>query len=226
MPRYPRSYLNTSFFHVMTQGINKNYIFDNSNDIVYYINKMEQLTREQKIEILAYCIMNNHVHLLIRTNEIGELSKYMQRLNMTYGKYYNKKYNKVGFVFRDRYKSEAIYTESQLYNCIKYIANNPVKAGICKAPEEYPYSKYPKFDKTIDDEYAFIDTDESNEKMCREFIEEFLKQNSITLNKLKTDKEKLKDIVKLLKERYQLSFREIAGEMGLSKDIIYRIYNK
>ena len=94
MPRYPRSYLNTPFFHIMTQGINKSYIFDNSQDITYYISKMYNLENEHNIKVLAYCIMNNHAHILIRTDRVNQLSKFMQRLNTSYGRYYNKKYNK------------------------------------------------------------------------------------------------------------------------------------
>lgn len=137
MSRFPRSYIKTSFFHVITQGINKQYIFDQSEDIKYYIKIMYELLKEHNIEIIAYCIMNNHVHILIKTEIVKELSKYMQCLNTKYAKYYNKKYNRVGYVFRDRYKSEGIYSEEHLYNCIQYIYNNSVKAGICLKAEEY-----------------------------------------------------------------------------------------
>ena len=102
MSRIPRNYIKTSFFHVITQGINKSYIFEKAEDIKYYIKIMYQLTKEQKIKIIGYCIMSNHAHMLIEAEEINELSKYMQRLNTKYGKYYNKKYN------RDVYKRQGL----------------------------------------------------------------------------------------------------------------------
>lgn len=227
MPRCPRSYFNTSFFHIMTQGINKSYIFNNSQDTEYYINKMIHLTKEQEVEILAYCIMNNHAHILVKTSKIEELSKYMQRLNTAYSRYYNKKYSKVGFVFRDRYKSEGIYSEKQLYNCISYIANNPVKAGICNKPEEYKYSKYPKLElnHTPDYDNSFIDIDENNEDLCKKIISKFLLENNIELNNLLNNKDMLKTIVKLLKEQYNISLRKIAKEIGVDKNMIWRIFN-
>ena len=77
MPRLPRNYIKTSFFHVITQGINKSYIFEKAEDIKYYIKIMYHLTKEQKIKIVGYCIMNNHAHMLIKAEEIKELSKYM-----------------------------------------------------------------------------------------------------------------------------------------------------
>ena len=61
----------------------------------------------------------------------------MHCLNTRYGLYYNKKHKRIGYVFRDRYKAEGIYSEEQLYNCIKYIYDNPVKAGVCNKAEEY-----------------------------------------------------------------------------------------
>ena len=105
MSRQPRNFIQTSFFHIITQGINKSYIFDEAQDIKYYIKIMYDLLNEHKINMIAYCIMNNHTHILIESNSLKDVSKYMQRLNIRYSMYYNKKYNRVGYVFRDRYKA-------------------------------------------------------------------------------------------------------------------------
>ena len=134
MPRYPRNYIKTCFFHVITQGIEKTYIFESEEDIEFYLVKMYSLNQECEIKIIAYCIMNNHAHILLETSKVENLAKFMQRLNTAYAKYYNKKYSRVGYVFRNRYRSEGIYNEKYLYNCIKYIHYNPVKAGMCKHP--------------------------------------------------------------------------------------------
>ena len=75
MPRKPRNYEHTLFFHVITQGIDKKYIFEKSEDIKYYIKSMYQLKQTQEIDIISYCIMNNHAHILIKTENIEELSK-------------------------------------------------------------------------------------------------------------------------------------------------------
>ena len=116
MPRFPRSYIKTTYFHVMTQGLNKEYIFNQDESIKYYIKIMYDLQEKHDIKIIAYCIMNNHAHLLIETEHLRELGKYMQRLNTKYAMYYNKKNNRIGYVFRDRYKAEGIYSEKHLYN--------------------------------------------------------------------------------------------------------------
>lgn len=226
MPRLPRSYIKTSFFHVITQGINKSYIFEKAEDIKYYIKIMYHLTKEQKIKIIGYCIMNNHAHMLIETEEIEELSKYMQRLNTKYGKYYNKKYNRVGYVFRDRYRAEGIYTEEYLYNCLKYIYNNPVKAGICKKAEDYPYSNYKKIDKELNENYTFIDVDDNDEDIGEEIIKKFLKESEMELIDLKRNKRKLKELIIILKEQYNISLRNIAKKVHMGREKIRRLYDE
>ena len=221
MPRFPRNYIKTSFFHIMTQGINKSYIFSKEDDIKYYISSMYKLKEEHEVKIISYCIMNNHAHILIETNTLKELSKYMQRLNTKYAKYYNKKYNRVGYVFRDRYKSEGIYSDEHLYNCIKYIYDNPVKAGICKKPEDYAYSNYKKIDIELNEKYRFIDVDEENKITIDNYIKGFL-NNEINPN----DTKMLRGIIITLKENYNFSLRKIAEELNINREKIRRIYNK
>ena len=94
MPRISRKYAETLVFHIMTQGINKSFIFEKAEDKKFYIKTMYKLKDEFKIKIIAYCIMDNHTHMLIETERIDELSKYMLKLNTIYGKYYNKKYKR------------------------------------------------------------------------------------------------------------------------------------
>lgn len=225
MSRIPRNYIKTSFFHVITQGINKSYIFERAEDIKYYIKIMYQLTKEQEIKVIGYCIMSNHAHMLIETEEIKELSKYMQRLNTKYGKYYNKKYNRVGYVFRDRYRAQGIYTEKYLYNCLRYIYNNPVKAGICKNAEDYPYSNYKKIDGELDEDYTFIDI-EDDDKNIGEIIKKFLKENEMELTDLKREKRKLKELVIILKKQYNISLRNIAKELHMGRETIRKLYDE
>ena len=84
--------------------------------------------------------MDNHVQLLIKIENVDSMSRYMSKVNTSYAKYYNFINDKVGYVFRDRYRAEAIYSMNQLINCIKYIHENPVKAQIVSKAIEYEYS--------------------------------------------------------------------------------------
>ncbi len=143
MPRIARQYLETSFFHVMVQGINKEFIFKNDRYINRYLQLIRKNLNKENLKIIAFCIMNNHAHLLIQTKNRGELSKYMQKVNSMYAKYYNYMENeRVGYVFRDRYKSEPILDKRQLIQCVKYIHQNPVKAKMVKNQCEYKYYSY------------------------------------------------------------------------------------
>lgn len=224
MPRVPRYYLKTQYFHIITQGINKMYIFDTPEDINYYINTMYKLSNLHKVKIISYCIMNNHAHILVKIVEPKELSKFMQRLNLKYGIYYNKKYNRVGYLFRDRFKSEGIFTEQHLYNCIKYIYDNPVKAGMCKRPEEYRYSNYKKIPNIIDGNYEFIDIEK--EEQYKDIIENFLNKEKIEMTELKKNNELLKEVVEVLNTEYEISLRKISEALNINREKIRKIISQ
>ena len=225
MPRFPRNYLKTSFFHVMSQGINKNFIFEDSIDIKFYIKNMYEIKDKYNVKIIAYCIMNNHVHMLLETAGVENLSKYMHCLNTRFGQYYNKKYKRVGYVFRDRYKAEGIYSEKQLYNCIKYIYDNPVKAEICKKPEEYEFSNYKKIDFIDDEEYAFIDVEEDKEIICEKLVKEFLNKKKMKMEEVRENKAELKKLIKILKQQ-KIAFRTISKTININREKLRREYNK
>jgi REP element-mobilizing transposase RayT len=96
------------------------------------------------VDIAAYCIMDNHVHLLLKS-DLDNLSKFIIKINTKYAMKYNYIYDRIGHVFQDRYKSEAIHDEIYLLNVVRYIHNNPVRAKIVKLPNEYKWSSYNEF---------------------------------------------------------------------------------
>lgn len=227
MPRFSRGSINTTYFHVMTQGINKSYIFDKPEDMKYYIKIMYELLKEHNLEMVAYCIMNNHTHMLIHAEKITELSKYMQRVNIKYSRYYNKKYSRVGYVFRDRFKSEGIYCEKQFFACIKYIYDNPVKAGICKKPEEYKYSNFRRISAQIkENEYTFIDIEDEKEIDYRKEIEHIIEKLNTNIWEIKAKDVLLKVVVKELKDKHNLSLRKIAEMLEIGREKVRTLYKK
>ena len=92
MARILKKDINTSFFHIMVQGINKEYIFNSQDNKKKYIKILQETKEKIDIVILAYCIMNNHTHFLFHEKEINQLVKFMHRANLLYAKYYNKQY--------------------------------------------------------------------------------------------------------------------------------------
>lgn len=236
MARKSRNYIEASFFHIMVQGLNKEYIFDSDMDKKEYLRIIQSTKTQYNIEIVSYCIMDNHVHILVGVKKLEELSKFMHRINTLYALYYNKKYNRVGYVYRDRYKSQVIYSEKQLHTCINYIHNNPIKAGICKNPYEYEYSSFKDFDNDLkfvsnihneeNKDIVFLEDEEQSENEIQELIKNYLIYNNLKLEELKENKENLKELIEILKDKYNISLRKIAIYLNIPRETIRILYNQ
>ncbi len=142
MPRLARKYLESPFLHIIIQGIDKSYIFQENSLKTAYKTILKKNIESLNVEVLAYCIMDNHVHLLLYGENTNEIAKIMHRTNTSYARLYNKVNQRVGYVFRDRYYVQMILSEKQLYNCIAYIHKNPLNAGMVKHLKDYKYSSY------------------------------------------------------------------------------------
>ena len=140
MPRKARNCYVSDFYHIMIQGDEKKSIFrkERYKEKIVYLLKRNAFRND--VKLIAYCVMDNHVHILVHSKEIERVSKMMLQTNTSYGKFFSKERKNVGHVFRDRYRSEAIYTQKYLINCIKYIHENPVKANIAHSCKKYQYS--------------------------------------------------------------------------------------
>ena len=149
LPRIARKDLGSPFFHVMVQGVNKEYIFYDNEHIERYLDIIQKNKRDYEFTIIAYCIMNNHAHFLIYAKDIEQFGKFMQKINLIYAQFYNREQKRCGVLFRNRYQAEAILTKQYLINCIKYIHDNPLKAGIVKRSEDYKYSSCSNYMKNI-----------------------------------------------------------------------------
>lgn len=231
MARKARNYIKASFFHIMVQGLNKEYIFGDNIDKKEYVKIMKDTKEKCNIEIVAYCVMDNHVHLLIGIDNMQDLSKFMHRINTLYAIYYNKRYDRVGYVYRDRYKSQIIYSEKQLYTCINYIHNNPVKAKICGYAHEYEYSSFKSFDNNLkfvsnekskneDEKITFLEEESQIKDEVEEFIKSYLMYNNLQMKQLKENKESLKELIEILKSKYNISLRKIAIYLNISRETV------
>ena len=252
MPRKARKEINSKFLHVMIQGINREYIFNNDKDIKVFLKFVKEKIKEFDLSIIAYCVMNNHAHFLIYTENINLVSKLMKMVNTSYAIYYNKNKERCGYVFRDRFKSEEILSQKHIVSCIHYIHNNPVKAKMCLSQSEYKYSSYNEyknkpylinknkvieilrkyniniemfFDKSTE-KYKFIDDmDPQNKKIIKiSVLEEFCKEKNIgNMNELRSDKSNLKEIAIIMNKDYNFTQKEIAEVIGISRLKIHRI---
>jgi REP element-mobilizing transposase RayT len=141
MPRQARIYSETGIYHIMLRGNEKRIIFLDDEDRKRFIYTLFVKAYEEKSDIYAYCLMDNHVHLLLHEDG-ANIARLMKRINVSFVYYFNKKYKRVGHLFQDRYKSEIVDNEYYLLAAVRYIHNNPVKAGIVSCPEEYLWSSY------------------------------------------------------------------------------------
>lgn len=145
----------TGIYHVMVRGVNKNPIFFCDTDRKVFINKIKKFAEELNIAVYAFCIMENHVHILIG-NANENISLYMQKILSSYVRYINSKEDRIGHLFQERFKSEPVEDEIYFKTVLRYILQNPLKAGISKM-EDYKWSSYSSFFT----KKSFIDTDYS-----------------------------------------------------------------
>ena len=143
MPRKGRLFGESGMYHVIIRGINKQIVFEEDADYLFFLSTLEKLSEDTVVSIHAYCLMNNHVHLLL-SSPPHELSSFMKRLEAKYAFYFNHKYGRCGALFQGRFKSEPVENECYFLSVFRYILNNPSHAGICHA-ENYPWSSYSLF---------------------------------------------------------------------------------
>ena len=125
----------TGVYHVILRGINQQEIFYDNTDRRKFLKCIKETKEKYYYDLYAYVLMHNHVHLVIMDKE-DKLSKVIQSLAISYALYFNKKYNRIGHVFYNRFKSKYVENLPYLLNIIRYIHFNPEKSGICQ------YSKY------------------------------------------------------------------------------------
>lgn len=144
MPRQARVQSSTDYYHIMMRGNNRESIFNRDEQKRYFLDSLEKQQDDQLIHIAAFCLMNNHVHIVVKA-EYSSLAKAIKSVNISYAMQFNQTWHRVGHVFQDRYKSEAIEDDTYLMQVIRYVHNNPVKAKLVKSPEEYRWSSFNEY---------------------------------------------------------------------------------
>ena len=138
MPRLARKRSVTGVYHVILRGIDGMMVFHDDYDRELFLKQLKLQTCSD-FEIYCYCLMSNHIHLLVKSDL---LSQCMHHIASVYAMFFNNKYDRKGYLFQDRFKSEVIEKEDYLIQCFRYILQNPVKAGICSRVSDYRWSSY------------------------------------------------------------------------------------
>jgi len=245
MPRTARVKSRTGIYHVMLRGIDRRYIFMNDSDkekFLFYLFRAKEIS---EFKLYAYCLMDNHVHILLKENE--ELGDSIRRITVGYAQWYNNKYGRTGHLFQNRYKSEAIEDEKYFMAAVRYIHQNPVKAKMVKQAQDYEWSSYKDYvdcyngkSTKIDTELvtAYFATQESfeifmNQPNEDEFLDYEVKKkytdkdlatminNIINVKSLPTLPKKERD--KIIWDIYNstgASIRQLSRVMGIGKSIV------
>lgn len=192
MPRTPRIKGNSKIYHIIIRGINKQIIFLKKEDYKKFIKQIQKAKEKYQYELYAFALMDNHVHLVIKDN-MENLSQIMQSINVSYSLYFNKKYERTGHLFENRFKSKAVETQSYLKNLIRYIHQNPIKAGYSL---EYPWTSYGHyfFSSTLIKNSFILSLFGDNQKECLENFEKFHQIQENDKDKI-AEYELLKDMV-------------------------------
>ena len=232
------------YSHVIVRGIGKQILFEDDFDRQKFLNLLKKYRDELNITIMAYCLMENHVHMLIDDNS-GQLPCFMKKLGISYAGYYNRKYERTGHLFQDRYKSEVICDEKGLLNVYRYILKNPEKAHIAKSCK-YKWSSFSEygqknsltntdlFEKIIGDkeklnDFLAIDSEgEYMEDLTRRHDDEWalnIIRNKLNLSSgtaiLQMPKKERDEKLVMLKKQ-GLSVRQIERLTGVNRNVIQR----
>ncbi|MCX5669671.1 MAG: transposase [Candidatus Omnitrophica bacterium] len=142
MSRDARRLVDGSNYHIVTRGIDRRILFRDESDNQYFLDIICANLTRFGISIFHYCLMVNHIHLLIKAIRAADLPKFMQVILQGYACYFRKKYLSVGFIFQNRYKSRLIDNDAYLLECGRYIERNPLRAKIVTDLSKYRWNSY------------------------------------------------------------------------------------
>ncbi len=142
MARLPRLTLSDYPHHVILRGNNRQMIFSGETDMRRMLGLLEEHSVSQRVDIHAYVLMGNHMHLLLTPRRDGAMSLMMQSVGRSYVRAYNQVHGRTGTLWEGRYRSSLIQTERYLLTCMAYIDLNPVRAGMVEWPQDYPWSSH------------------------------------------------------------------------------------
>ena len=142
VPRKARHLIDNGYYHILTRGNDRRKVFQCQDDYVRILDIIRLYIEKYQVRIFHYCLMPNHVHFLVQAIKSVDLPKFMQGVLQVYANYFRNKYDSIGFLFQNRYKSIHIEKESYLLECARYIERNPLRAKICHDLKDYSWSSY------------------------------------------------------------------------------------
>lgn len=137
----PRIHFEGAVYHAGNRGVDRRIVFVDDNDCRMFMRILDSVVQQCGARVLAHCLMRNHFHLALKIGAVP-LSTLMQRLQTRYAMYFNWKYDRTGHLFERRFWDELCKTNAQLIMMVRYIHENPVRAGLVKQAGDWPWSSY------------------------------------------------------------------------------------
>ncbi len=156
MPRHARLKGEFSVYHIIQRGNERKSLFFSDDDRFRFLETLLRMKKKYNFLLYAYCLMDNHVHLLIDDNG-NDISTLVKSINVSYVHYFNRKHKRCGHLFQDRFKSELVDDDGYLLEVSRYIHNNPVKAQMVTKPSQYQWSSYNIYTGGVKDKSGLID---------------------------------------------------------------------
>lgn len=251
MPRIARHKCDSGIYHIMLRGINRQVIFEEEEDKTRLLGTLGKYKEISKYKLYSYCLMDNHVHLLMKEGE-EPLSTTMKRICSSYVYWYNLKYRRCGHLFQERYKSEAVDITPYFLTVLRYIHQNPMKAGLAKNIFDSKWASLNEYIHKailVDTDYGLSFFSPSRQKALPLFLEYMQLVNDdqclddrpklrlsddkvreclvkMGVNNISSlqqmDKENRDAILLKLKKIEGISIRQLARVTGISKSVIQR----
>jgi REP element-mobilizing transposase RayT len=170
------------YYHIYNRGVSKVTIFHEETNFLFTIRKIKEYCQANNISMIAYCLMPNHYHFLVRQDGEEPAGILPQFVFNSYTKAYNKKYETSGTLFEGRFRAKVIQTKSHLLHLCRYIHGNPVKDGLVADPADWTYSNYldwigERDGKLVDRD--FIENQFGNAEEYKKFLFEYLKSRQL-----------------------------------------------
>lgn len=143
MPRMPRITSKLNLYHICDRGVDKRAIFNDDTDREKFIKLLADVLQNVEGSLIAWCLMTNHIHLVVQMDK-DEMSQMMQSLVGRYAQFYNWRHGRSGYLIQDRFRSQPINTQRYLLTAVRYVHQNPVKAGMTPTCA-YPWSSYSEY---------------------------------------------------------------------------------
>ena len=230
MARKAREKSSSGIYHIILRGINRQSIFEDAEDRMKLIEDLAKYKEIGQYRIFAYCLMDNHIHILLQETQ-EPISMMIQRVSSSYVIWYNRRHERCGHLFQERFKSEVVETDTYFLTVLRYIHQNPIKAKIASDTSAYQWSSYHEYTQSaqvIDKKYAldmFSDKpDEAVERFAK-FLQEMNSDVCLEIPEIKVNvsDDNLREMVR---HQFGVDAIKICNEKREKQEQILRIMKR